>query len=78
LLVVVAPDVVDRIVKPQRDFDLRGMGRQADHGLEGAEALREVLSSVVPAVGLVIPVEQRTVHGFAVTAGTGSVPGALP
>jgi hypothetical protein len=65
-------------MKPQGNLDLRGMRQQAEHGLECAEALIEMLPGMVLAVRLGIPFQQRTIDGFAVAGRAGAMPGALP
>jgi hypothetical protein len=62
-LVVASARVVDRVVKPERELDVRGMLRQVGDLVEPGEALLEVLQRVIAAVRLAVARDQLRVQG---------------
>jgi hypothetical protein len=56
--VVVALRIVDRVVEPERDFDLGGMLREIADLVEAGKALFEVLERVIAPMRLAIAADQ--------------------
>ena len=77
-LVVVATDVVDGIVEPERQLDLAGRLRQVANRLEMSEAFSEMLQRVIAALRLAVGFQEALQQGLLCLKRAEVAPGALP